>query len=72
MDRGAWQAIVHGVTKSQRQLMVTKHASIHTHTHTHTIMKMLPLIPCFYTGAPMVKATVIPQIGENSLDSFFP
>ena len=36
MERGAWQAIVHGVTKSQRQLMVTKHASIHTHTHTHT------------------------------------
>ena len=28
MDRGVWQAIVHGVTKSQTWL------SIHTHTHT--------------------------------------
>ena len=30
MDRGAWQAIVHGVAKSRTQL------SAHTHTHTHT------------------------------------
>ena len=30
MDRGAWQATVHGVTKSQTPL------SEHTHTHTHT------------------------------------
>ena len=28
MDRGAWQATVHGVTKSWTQL------SVHTHTHT--------------------------------------
>ena len=31
MDRGAWQVIVHGVTKSQTQL----NAHMHTHTHTH-------------------------------------
>ena len=30
MDRGAWQATVHGVTKSQTQL------GTHTDTHTHT------------------------------------
>ena len=30
MDWGAWQATVHGVTKSWTQL------SAHTHTHTHT------------------------------------
>ena len=31
MDRGAWQAIVHGVTKSWTQLSnLTR-----THTHTH-------------------------------------
>ena len=29
-DRGDWQAIVHGVSKSQTGL------SVHTHTHTHT------------------------------------
>ena len=32
MDRGAWQASVHGVAKSQTQLSNW----IHTHTHTHT------------------------------------
>ena len=31
MDRGPWQAIVHGVTKSQARL-----SDSHTHTHTHT------------------------------------
>ena len=31
MDRGAWQATVQGVAKSQKQLHNT-----HTHTHTHT------------------------------------
>ena len=30
MSRGAWWAIVHGVTKSQIRL------NEHTHTHTHT------------------------------------
>ena len=30
MDRGAWWATAHGVTKSQARL------STHTHTHTHT------------------------------------
>ena len=30
-DRGAWQATVHGVTKTQTRL-----SDSHTHTHTHT------------------------------------
>ena len=34
MDRGAWQAIVHGVTKSWAQLC----ARVHTHTRTHTYL----------------------------------
>ena len=34
MDRGAWQAMVHRVAKSQTQL---KQLSVHTHTHTHTV-----------------------------------
>ena len=33
MDRGAWRATVHGVTKS---LIRLKRLSAHTHTHTHT------------------------------------
>ena len=34
MDRGAWQATVHRVAKSQTQLS-NVHTHIHTHTHTH-------------------------------------
>ena len=33
MDRGAWQATVHGVAKSWTQLSNSPHT--HTHTHTH-------------------------------------
>ena len=41
MDRGAWQAIVHGVSKSQTRLKDSLSLSLslslsHTHTHTHT------------------------------------
>ena len=32
MDRGGWQAAVHGVAKCH----VTEHVRAHTHTHTHT------------------------------------
>ena len=35
MDRGAWQATVHGVTKGWICLSVYTHT--HTHTHTHTL-----------------------------------
>ena len=34
MDRGAWQAIVHGVTN--RWIRLTAHTQ-HTHTHTHIL-----------------------------------
>ena len=33
MDKGAWWATVHGVTKSQD---TTEHTYAHTHTHTHS------------------------------------
>ena len=35
MDRGAWQATVHRVAKSQTQLS-DSYTHTHTHTHTHT------------------------------------
>ena len=39
MDRGAWQATVHGATKSWTWLSacVRARARAHTHTHTHTL-----------------------------------
>ena len=42
MDRGAWQATVHGITKSQTQW--GNRVCTHTHTHTHTHTK-----PCGYS-----------------------
>ena len=35
MDRGAWQATVHGVTKNWTQLSLCTCVRTHTHTHTH-------------------------------------
>ena len=35
MDRRAWRAVVHGVTKSQTPL-IDYHTHVHTHTHAHT------------------------------------
>ena len=35
MDRGAWRATVHGVTKSRTQLTLSLSLT-HTYTHTHT------------------------------------
>ena len=36
MDRGAWWATVHGVTKSWTQLSTHAHVYVHTHTYIHT------------------------------------
>ena len=46
MDRGAWQATVHRITKSWAQLRVHVHAHVraHTHTHTHTLTATLKKI----------------------------
>ena len=41
MDRGAWQAIVHEVTKSQTRL------SVHTHTHTRVRDKLTDVSSSF-------------------------
>ena len=35
LDRGAWQAIVHGVTRESDTNEATEHTHTHTHTHTH-------------------------------------
>ena len=48
MDRGAWQAVVHGVTKS----WTCEHARIHTHTHTHNYLYFTRFTPthCWSDG----------------------
>ena len=35
MNRGAWQATVHGVSKKWTQLGIHTHTHTHTHTQTH-------------------------------------
>ena len=45
MDRGAWWATVHRVTKSQIQLKVTEGVHTHTHTHTHTRVSLISSMP---------------------------
>ena len=40
MDRGAWQATVHGIAKSGARL-----SDSHTHTHTHTQQECGILVP---------------------------
>ena len=44
VDRGAWQATVHGGAKSRTQLSV--HVCTHTHTHTHTHTEWPYLTKC--------------------------
>ena len=47
MDRGAWQATVHGVTKSWTQLsdfLSLTHSHIHTHDFVHGSMYVVPQI----------------------------
>ena len=39
MDRVAWRATVHGVTKSRAQWSACTRANTHTHTHTHSHIK---------------------------------
>ena len=50
MDRGAWQAIVHGVAKSWTWMSnwATEHTCVlaHTHTHTHTHCIIICEYPC--------------------------
>ena len=41
VDRGVWQATVHGVAKSQAQLSAYTHAHVHTHNHTEGTFEQL-------------------------------
>ena len=62
MDRGAWQATVHGVTESDitKQLACTHthsntHTLKHTHSHTHTHDLELPPATSMYLPVSMTE-----------------
>ena len=56
IDRGAWQARVHGIAKSQTGLSVRVHT--HTHTHTHTTMKK-PVLTTDHKLSPLLLFKVL-------------
>ena len=54
IDRGAWQATVQRVAKSQTQL--SARARTHTHTHTHLSLKTKNLYMLWeFPGSPVVR-----------------
>ena len=57
MDRGAWWAIVHSVTKNQPQLKwlrVCAYTHTHTHTHTHTQRLLLHIVLIWLTSQQLL------------------
>ena len=52
-DGGAWQATVHGVTKSQTQLSMHAHTHTRTSTHTHTHIYICVCINIFISKKAM-------------------
>ena len=48
MDRGAWQATVHRVTKSQAGLSDCAHTHTHTHKHAQSCTKKPPRHICYH------------------------
>ena len=49
MDKEAWQAIVHGVTKSQTRLSTHTHTYSHTHVLTHTHISIISSMNCAFS-----------------------
>ena len=59
MDRGAWWATVHGVTKSPTQLSTCACTHTHTHTHTHTPLALTVLLFKWFQLANRAEVWVI-------------
>ena len=75
--RRAWQAIVHGVTKSQTWLSTHTHTHTHTHAHTHTCTHVLNQIrpsALFYFSVRDCKYNVLKHdvLGNNKSKSNYP
>ena len=60
MDRGAWQATVHGVANSRTQL--NTHTHTHTHTHTPLLFICLETLVNFREAGNLPAANIIPQM----------
>ena len=65
MDRGAWQATVHGVPKSWTRL------SVRTHAHTHTYTPFPIILPSTHSSTQChlpATETVLTKVSTLSLD----
>ena len=73
MDRGAWQATVHRVSKSWTRLSNQTRARAHTHTHTHTrgnqLILLCPGLSQFQLKTSHIQGTLLSpgQTGTVSL-----
>ena len=61
MDRGAWQATVHGVAKSRTRL-----SDSHTHTHTHNMYKIDKQQGLLYSTGSNTQYLITTYKGEES------
>ena len=67
VDRGTWQATVHGVTKNQTRLSVRVHTHTHTHTPTHCLgEKEFPVLDFLLFFSCSLNASIL----QNSISSF--
>ena len=64
MDRGAWWATVHGVTKSQKQLKQLRWGYTHIITHTHSAHRH-PHTQSFPHNPPTFTCAVIPTYSPS-------
>ena len=65
MNRGAWQAIVHGVTRVRPDLATKPHTHTHTHTYTHI---WASLVAQLVKNPPAMQDTWVQSLGwENPL-----
>ena len=71
VDRGAWWATVHGVTKSRIQLSVC--TRVHTHTHTQPSKNDICeiLINVSASGAVPIYRTAFPEPNEENQNIYY-
>ena len=70
MDRGTWQGTVHGVAKSQTQLLESdKHTHTHTQWNTSQSIKKNKIMPFAATGTQL--QIIIPsEVSQKEKDKY--
>ena len=66
MDRGAWQATVHGIARSRTWLNDWIHARAHTHTHTHSGYGIFTIFMAAHPKPPLPLSSIIALAPKRS------